>query len=84
MKIDINELVRRFNDEYTELYDREDGGAGAEGYADAVITFDGLNKAHFPLIAEFCRATGDFIASDREAAAFVFALNKMRILFSEV
>lgn len=77
MTIDIKKFAEQFQTEYDALYNRDDGGRGADGYAEAVDSFDILCAAHFPLIGEFARYRLDAVTSDREAAAFMFALAKM-------
>lgn len=71
--INIDEFTKQFNKEYNFLYDNNDCVAG---YNEAVKAFDSFinndNNANF--VSEFARYCGDFISSDREAAAFMFAL----------
>ena len=63
MAIDIVKFLEVFNREYDFLYDNDDNVAG---YEEAVDSFD-----------EFVNFRGDFVSSDREAAAFMFALDIM-------
>lgn len=73
----INEFLAAFNKEYQFLYDSEDYVAG---YSEAVETFDELikTKEEFKsFVIEFAQFRQDFISSDREAAAFMFALEAM-------
>lgn len=44
---------------------------------DAVEAFDEFLKKHKEFVREFAKYRGDFISSDREAAAFMFALESM-------
>lgn len=70
----IHEFLKQFEKEYDFLYDNNDNVAGAREAADA---FDEFLKVHKDFVGEFVRFRGDFISSDREAAAFMFALDSM-------
>lgn len=75
MTIKIQKFMEQFNKEYRFLYDNYDRVAG---YREAVDEFDHLMKTNdsFNLfVINFCEYRGDFISSDREAAAFMFALD---------
>ena len=69
--INIHAFAKQFAKEYNFLYDNCDNVAG---YREAVSFFDGFAKHHAAFIGEFVKYRGDFISSDREAAAFAFAL----------
>lgn len=70
--VNFEEFQKKFRQEYNFLYDNRDNVAG---YSDAVQAFDEFAKAHSDFIKEFVNQTGDFVSSDREAAAFMFALD---------
>lgn len=70
--LNIHEFLKQFEKEYEFLYDHN--VAGAREAADA---FDEFLKVHKDFVGEFVRFRGDFISSDREAAAFMFALESM-------
>lgn len=70
-KINIHAFAKQFAKEYDFLYDNGDNVAG---YREAVSFFDGFVKHHGDFVGEFAKYRGDFISSDREAAAFAFAL----------
>lgn len=70
--INIEEFQQKYRHEYNFLYDNRDNVAG---YTEAVQSFDEFAKAHSDFVKEFVDYTGDFVSSDREAAAFMFALN---------
>lgn len=71
MQININEFLEKFNAEYKFLYDSQKYVAGTREAAEA---FDKEILPMYPeLVKEFCQFRGDFISSDREAAAFAFA-----------
>ena len=72
--INIHEFTRRFGNEYEFLYDNHDNVAG---FRDAVREGDKFMKNHREFVSEFCKYRGDFITSDREVAAFMFALSSM-------
>ena len=78
MTIDFKRFNEKFVSEYGFLYDNHDRVAG---YDEAVAAFDeylakdvGGFKA---FVAEFARRRGDVVSSDREAAAFMFALESL-------
>ena len=76
MSINIQDFSKVFSREYNYLYENRDQVAG---YNEAVDAFDNFihtdNGRAF--IGEFARYRGDLITSDREAAAFMFALDTM-------
>lgn len=72
MAISIHEFIDYFNDEYEFLYDHSDN---VPGYREAVNAFDEFVKGHGDFVGEFAKFRGDFVSSDREAAAFMFALH---------
>jgi len=76
MKINIHAFLKQFEKEYEFLYENMDRVAG---YDEAVAAFDEFIR-RWPngnFVAEFCRYRGDMLTSDREAAAFMFALEVM-------
>ena len=74
MAINIREFANRFADEYEFLYEHQDRVAG---YGEAVRAFDEFFPRHREFVMEFVRYRGDCVTSDREAAAFMFALDAM-------
>lgn len=74
MSINIHDFNRRFNAEYDFLYNAPGYVAG---YDEAVTAFDEFLEAHGDFIGEFVKLRGDVISSDREAAAFMFALDSL-------
>lgn len=76
MTINIHEFARRFQNNYNFLYDSRDYVAG---YHEAVTAFDEFIKSdnNAAFVREFNDYRIDFISSDREAAAFMFALDEM-------
>lgn len=75
----MKNLLEKFNQEYQFLYDNEDRIAG---YEEAVNAFDtDMKNIQFKkLVQDFVQFRGDFISSDREAAAFEFACESLGIL----
>lgn len=71
--IDIKSFYEDFNKEYEFLYENNDNVAE---YKEAAEAFDEFAENHREFIGEFVRYRGDFIASDRETAAFMFALER--------
>lgn len=72
--IDINQFAKQFNKEYEFLYDNDDYVAG---YNEAVEAFDNFVEKHAEFVGEFVDYRRDFVSSDREAAAFMFALSTL-------
>lgn len=74
MSINIHAFNKQFQKEYEFLYENRDRVAGYEEAVDAFCLF--LND-HFDFVCEYAKYRGDVISSDREAAAFMFALETM-------
>lgn len=78
MDINIHEFAKKFSEEYSFLYDNDDRVAG---YREAVDTFDEFLKSDIggfkKFVSEFCNFRMDLVSSDREVAAFMFALESM-------
>jgi len=74
ISISIDRFKKRFDEEYDFLYDHRDNVAG---YYEAVDSFDEFLKSeeNARFVREFVAHRGDMITSDREAAAFMFALD---------
>lgn len=71
--IEIGKYNKEFIEEYNFLYDNRDNVAG---YHEAVQAFDEFLSQQPDFIGEFVRYRGDSLSSDREAAAFMFAMEK--------
>lgn len=71
--INIQKFTDEFQAEYNFLYDNHDN---VVGYDETVEAFDDFAESHGNFIKEFVQYRGDFISSDREAAAFMFAMEK--------
>lgn len=73
----MSTLLEQFNKEYNFLYEHDN----VAGYSEAVDWFD-ANQSK-PGVAEhrdaLIKERGDFISSDREAAAFAFACEVLNI-----
>lgn len=74
MNINIHKFTEQFNKEYKFLYDNNDMVAG---YNEALEEGDKFIAKHSDFVGEFVRHRGDFISSDREVVAFMFALSEM-------
>jgi hypothetical protein len=74
MGINIHEFHRKFGEEYEFLYEH---GDNVFGYREAVEAGDEFIKSHPDFVLEFVQYRGDYITSDREVAAFMFALDSM-------
>lgn len=76
---DMEELKNAFVKNYSRLYQTDDDHESGEFY-DAVDKFDEMsaNNAQFTAtVQKFNKYMGDLISSDREAAAFVMALDNL-------
>lgn len=72
----MKELLELFNKEYEFLYEAESKGKYVAGTNEAVEYFDNsLTEEEKEILGEFSRYRMDVIASDREAAAFMFVLD---------
>lgn len=69
--MNIQKFMEQFNKEYSFLYENRNNVAG---YMEAVNAFDEFARKHKTFVCEFVKYRGDVISSDREAAAFMFAL----------
>lgn len=74
MNIDIEKFKEQFDKEYQFLYDNYDRVAG---YGEALDAMEAFIVEHGEFVGEFARYRGDYITSDREMVAFMFALNEM-------
>lgn len=75
--INFEAFKKRFDAEYDYLYQRNDDVIGFE---EAVSAFDDAleNNENFKnFVSKFCDYRQDSITSDREAGAFVFALQAL-------
>ena len=77
MNINIHKFLKQFQKEYNFLYDND----YVAGQDEAVAEFDKLikNKNFAQFVGEFVKFRGDIISSDREAAAFMFALYELAL-----
>ena len=73
INIPMEKFHKDFNEQYEYIYDRKDN---VEGYNEAVCAFDEFVKTHGEFVGEYAKYRHDFISSDREAAAFMFAMQK--------
>lgn len=76
--MNIHEFAKKFSEEYSFLYKNQDRVAG---YREAVDAFDEYLKNDIggfrKFVGEFANYRNDLISSDREAAAFMFALESL-------
>lgn len=74
MKININieQFAEEFRKQYNFLYD---SNGYVAGYDEAVEAFDNFLEKHADFVGKFATYRGDLVTSDREAAAFMFALD---------
>ena len=72
--ISMEKFCEQFQKEYNFLYDCRGYVAG---YDEAVSAFDRFRTDHADFVREFAQYRGDVVSSDREAAAFMFALDSL-------
>ena len=81
MSVNIHEFARKFREEYKFLYDNYDRVAGFGEAVDAFDEYLGKNIGGFAeFVGEFAKYRKDMLTSDRECAAFMFALESMGVL----
>lgn len=73
--INMEKFCEQFQKEYNFLYDCRGYVAG---YDEAVSAFDRFQADHADFVREFAQYRGDVVSSDRECAAFMFALTAFR------
>lgn len=71
----IDDFLKRFDDNYDFLYDANKHNKEVAGQREATAAFDDFVKEHRDFVREFVNYRGDFISSDREAAAFMFTID---------
>lgn len=74
IKINIKDFYEQFKKEYNFLYDNYDN---VVGYDEALKDGDDFIANHKNFVSEFVKYRGDFISSDREVVAFMFALYEL-------
>ena len=74
ININIEQFLQEFRKQYKFLYDARDNVAG---YREALEAGDEFIKNNPDFIREFVMYRGDFISSDREVVAFMFALDNL-------
>ena len=74
ININIEQFLQDFRKQYKFLYDARDNVAG---YREALEAGDEFIKNNPDFIREFVMYRGDFISSDREVVAFMFALDNL-------
>lgn len=74
----IDDFLKKFDDncDFLDfLYDVNKNGSEVAGLQrEAANAFDDFVKEHRDFVREFVNYRGDFISSDREAAAFMFTI----------
>lgn len=72
INVPMEEFYQKFKEEYDFLYNAD---CYVAGYDEAVRAGDEFIKNNIGFVAEFAMYRGDILLSDREIAAFMFALN---------
>lgn len=73
--VNIHNFLNQFNKKYDYLYDCEEKGLYVVGYDEALADFNHFAEINKNFVSDFVKFRGDFISSDREAVAFMFALS---------
>lgn len=71
----IADFLKKFDSNYNFIYDENSHNREVAGQREAAMAFDDFVKQHGDFVREFVNYRGDFISSDREAAAFMFTLD---------
>lgn len=71
----IADFLAKFDSNYDFIYDANKHNMEVAGQREATEAFDDFVKQHRDFVREFVNYRGDFISSDREAAAFMFTLD---------
>lgn len=71
----IADFLKKFDDNYDFIYNANSKNKEVAGQREATAAFDDFVKQHGDFVREFVNYRGDFISSDREAAAFMFTMN---------
>lgn len=77
MNVNIHKFLKKFQEEYDFLYKNHDRVAG---YYEALDYGDWFISEYPEFVQEFNRFRGDILSSDREVAAFAFALEDMGVI----
>lgn len=70
--MNIKKFLEKFNQNYEFLYENSDHVAG---YYEALEYGEKIMHEHADFVGKFAKFRGDFLSSDREVAAFGFALS---------
>ena len=75
--INISKFLTEFKNQYNYLYDN--GDSNICGYYDALNEWDTFIQNDYAkeFVGRYIQYTNDFISSDREVVAFMFALNTL-------
>lgn len=77
MRVDLKELLDVFGDEYERIYEADGRGEEVVGYHEMLAFGDMLIDEREDLVVPFVRYRQDVLSSDREVAAFGFAVDKL-------
>lgn len=78
MNLNIHEFAKLYSDSYSWLYEQDSTGEFTQEFAWTFTELMHKNKSFKRFVQDFVRYRGDFITSDREAAAFVLTMDRMR------
>lgn len=74
----MEKLDKEFRKQYDFLYEADGNNIYVVGSKEALAYFDNnLTSAEIEILRSFVRYRGDFITSDREAIAFMFAIDNL-------
>lgn len=75
--VDMRDFQKEFNKEYDFIYNANKKGKYVAGYDEAVDCFDNnMTKEETDVLKSFVEYRRDPVTSDREAAAFMFIVDK--------
>lgn len=76
----MEKFMEEFNKQYDFIYENEVMENKIKGSVEALERFDNhLTELEKEFLRNFVLFRGDFISSDREAIAFIFALNNQEV-----
>lgn len=72
----ITDFIKAMHEEYSIIYDKQEKHEPIPGYSEAAKMFDDTSKQNKIFLQALAGIRKDFISSDRECAAFTFAVLK--------
>ena len=77
MMYDMEELGKQYTKEYRFLYQADVEGKHVAGYDEALAFGEKMIRENHVLVGKFATWRRDFLGSDREVAAFAYAVGEL-------